>query len=191
MEIINNNKNENKCIHNEKNKDIDNKNILKKDEKFSSKTNLKNNSIKNILNIEEITKNLKKEKDKFIRLFAEFENYKKRIQKERLEIFNIASENIIIKLISVLDDFERGSKEISKFKGMILIKEKFVKILEEKGLKKTLIKKGDNFNTDFHEAITQSSVEDKSLKGKIIDIIESGYILGNKVIRHAKVIVGK
>ncbi|WP_238784362.1 nucleotide exchange factor GrpE [Blattabacterium cuenoti] len=140
---------------------------------------------------------LEKEKDKFLRLFAEFENYKKRIQKERFDIFRNIHEQILIDLVPILDDFERGIKELKKYKeehlvkGVFLIQEKLIKILKEKGLNKIKIKKGDDFNTDFHEAITQIPAVTENLKGKIIEIIEAGYILKEKVIRHAKVITGK
>ncbi|WP_235609947.1 nucleotide exchange factor GrpE [Blattabacterium punctulatus] len=147
--------------------------------------------------IEIIKEKLEKEKDKFLRIFAEFENYKKRIKKESLDLFRIVHQQIIIDLIPILDDFERGLKELQKSKdqliiqGISLIQVKFIKILKQKGLNKIQIKKGDDFNTDFHEAITQIPVLTENLKGKIIEIIESGYILQKKVIRHAKVITGK
>ncbi|WP_185855572.1 nucleotide exchange factor GrpE [Blattabacterium cuenoti] len=147
--------------------------------------------------IDILKKNLEEEKNKFLRLFADFENYKKRIKKERYEIFKVVHEQIIIDLIPVLDDFERGLKELKKYKGegfikgIYLIQDKLIKILKEKGLKKMEIKIGDNFNTDFHEAITQISANTENLKGKIIEIIENGYSLKEKVIRHAKVITGK
>jgi Molecular chaperone GrpE (heat shock protein) len=140
---------------------------------------------------------LEKEKDKFLRLFAEFENYKKRIQKERFDIFRNVHEEILIDLIPILDDFERGIKELKKsedehiIRGIFLIQEKLIKILKEKGLNKIKIKKGDDFNTDYHEAITQIPAITDNLKGKIIEIVEAGYILKEKVIRHAKVITGK
>ncbi|WP_185849869.1 nucleotide exchange factor GrpE [Blattabacterium cuenoti] len=147
--------------------------------------------------VEIFKEKLKKEKDKFLRIFAEFENYKKRIQKERFDLFRSAHQQIIIDLIPILDDFERGLKELKKSKdeiliqGVSLIQEKLIKILKEKGLKKIKIKKGDDFNTDFHEAITQIPTTTEDLKGKIIEIIEAGYILQERVIRHAKVITGK
>ncbi|WP_185856818.1 nucleotide exchange factor GrpE [Blattabacterium cuenoti] len=147
--------------------------------------------------IEFLKKELEKEKDKFLRLFAEFENYKKRIQKERFDIFRDVHEQILIDLIPILDDFERGIKELRKYKdehpvkGIFLIQEKLVKILKEKGLNKIKIKKGDDFNTDFHEAVTQIPAMTEKLKGKIIEIIEAGYILKEKIIRYAKVIIGK
>ncbi|AER40585.1 MAG: nucleotide exchange factor GrpE [Flavobacteriales bacterium] len=147
--------------------------------------------------VEILKEKLEKEKDKFLRVFAEFENYKKRIQKERLDFFRIIHQQIIIDLIPILDDFERGLKELKKSKdeiliqGVSLIQEKLIKILKEKGLNKIQIKKGDDFNTDFHEAITQIPAITEDLKGKVIEIVEAGYILKEKVIRHAKVITGK
>lgn len=133
---------------------------------------------------------IKEEKDKFIRLFAEFENYKKRTQKERFELFKTAHQNLIIDLLPVLDDFERGINEIKQSKGIMLIRDKFIKVLQENGLRKIEIKKGDNLNTDFHEVITQVQAT-KEYSMKIVEIIEAGYMMENKVIRHAKVVVGK
>ena|ERR1044071_2272526 len=133
---------------------------------------------------------IKEEKDKFIRLFAEFENYKKRTQKERFELFKTAHQNLIIDLLPVLDDFERGINEIKQSKGIMLISEKFIKVLQENGLRKIEIKKGDNLNTDLHEVITQVQAP-KEYSMKIVEIIEAGYMMENKVIRHAKVVVGK
>ncbi|WP_185870570.1 nucleotide exchange factor GrpE [Blattabacterium cuenoti] len=147
--------------------------------------------------IEFLKEELKKEKEKFMRIFAEFENSKKRIQKERFDLFRTVHQQIIIDLIPILDDFERGLKELKKskdeflIKGVSLIQEKLIKILKEKGLKKIKIKKGDDFNTDFHEAITQIPAVTENFKGKVLEIIESGYLLQEKVIRHAKVITGK
>ncbi|WP_185872285.1 nucleotide exchange factor GrpE [Blattabacterium cuenoti] len=147
--------------------------------------------------IQFLKEELEKEKNKFLRLFAEFENYKKRIKKERLDIFITVHEQIFIDLIPILDDFERGIKELKKYKdeylvqGIFLIQEKLIKILKEKGLNKIKIKKGDDFNTDLHNAISQVPVITENLKGKIIEIIEAGYIIKEKVIRHAKVITGK
>ena len=137
------------------------------------------------------------EKDKFLRLFAEFENYKRRTAKERIELFSTASEEVMISLLPVLDDFDRASIEIEKdkdneiLKGIILIKNKLYDSLKSKGLSLIEINKGDEFNADHHEAVTQIDSPDKNMKGKIIDIIEKGYKLGEKVIRYPKVVIGK
>ena len=140
---------------------------------------------------------IKLEKDKFLRLFAEFENYKRRTAKERIELFSTASEEVMISLLPVLDDFDRASIEIEKdkdneiLKGIVLIKNKLIDSLKSKGLSLIEINKGDEFNADHHEAVTQIDSPDKNMKGKIIDIIEKGYRLGEKVIRYPKVVIGK
>ena len=139
---------------------------------------------------------LKAEKDKYLRLFAEFENYKRRTAKERIELFSTASEEVMVSLLPVLDDFDRASSEIEKskdneiFNGIILIKNKLFDSLKSKGLSEIEIKKGDDFNADIHEAITQIPAPNKKMKGKIIDIIEKGYKLGEKIIRYPKVVIG-
>jgi len=140
---------------------------------------------------------LKQEKDKFLRLFAEFENYKRRTAKERIELFSTASEEVMISLLPILDDFDRASVEIEKdleneiLKGVLLIKNKLFDSLKSKGLSLVDVKKGDEFNADNHEAVTQIPAPSKDMVGKIIDIIEKGYKLGEKVIRYPKVVIGK
>tara|TARA_B100000900_G_scaffold119165_2_gene100481 strand:+ start:30130 stop:30642 length:513 start_codon:yes stop_codon:yes gene_type:complete len=140
---------------------------------------------------------LKAEKDKFLRLFAEFENYKRRTAKERLELFSTASEEVMVSLLPVLDDFDRASVEIEKdkenetLKGVLLIKNKLYDSLKSKGLAVVEVEKGDDFNADNHEAVTQIPAPNKNMQGKIIDIIEKGYRLGDKVIRYPKVVIGK
>ena len=137
------------------------------------------------------------EKDKFLRLFAEFENYKRRTAKERIELFSTASEEVMISILPILDDFDRASVEIEKdkenetLKGVLLIKNKLFDSLKSKGLNMIEIKKGDEFNADDHEAVTQIPAPSKDLQGKIIDVIEQGYKLGEKVIRYPKVVIGK
>ena len=140
---------------------------------------------------------LKEEKDKFLRLFAEFENYKRRTAKERIELFSTASEEVMISLLPILDDFDRASVEIEKdlenetLKGVLLINNKLFDSLKSKGLSLVDVKKGDEFNADDHEAVTQIPAPSKDMVGKIIDIIEKGYKLGEKVIRYPKVVIGK
>jgi molecular chaperone GrpE len=140
---------------------------------------------------------LQKEKDKFLRLFAEFENYKKRTSKERIELFKTASQDLMQSLLPVLDDLERGIIEVKKvkekdvLKGMELISSKLKSILKQKGLEKIKVKSGDIFDAEIHEAITQISAPSKKMIGKIIDIVEVGYTLGDKIIRYPKVVVGK
>ena len=140
---------------------------------------------------------LQLEKGKFLRLFAEFENYKKRTARERIELFTTASEEVMTSLLPILDDFDRASAEIEKnkdneiFKGVVLIQNKFKDILISKGLSLIEVKKGDEFNADNHEAVTQIEAPNAKLKGKIIDVIEKGYKLGEKIIRYPKVVIGK
>ena len=140
---------------------------------------------------------LREEKDKFLRLFAEFENYKRRTAKERIELFSTASEEVMTSLLPILDDFDRASVEIEKalenetLKGVLLIKNKLFDSLKSKGLSLVDVKKGDEFNADDHEAVTQIAAPNKDMVGKIIDIIEKGYKLGEKVIRYPKVVIGK
>ena len=140
---------------------------------------------------------VKEEKDKFLRLFAEFENYKRRTAKERIELFSTASEEVMVSLLPILDDFDRASAEIEKdndneiFKGVLLIKNKLFDSLKSKGLALIEVNKGDEFNADDHEAVTQIPAPSKKMEGKIIDVIEKGYMLGEKVIRYPKVVIGK
>jgi len=145
---------------------------------------------------DQLREDLAKEKEKFLRLFAEFENYKKRTSKERMELFKTAGQEVIVSLLPVLDDFERASKELAKssdkesFKGVALIQNKLKETLKSKGLQEITIKQGDKFDAEVHDAITQIPAPSKKLKGKIIDVVEKGYLLGDKIIRHPKVVVG-
>ena len=141
---------------------------------------------------------VQQEKDKYLRLFAEFENYKKRTSKERIELFRTANQELMTVLLPVLDDFERAlthiddDKEAEELrKGVLLIYQKLVKTLEQKGLSKIATKKGEAFDSEIHEAITQIPAPSKKLVGKIIDVIEQGYSLGDKIIRFPKVIIGQ
>ena len=140
---------------------------------------------------------LKEEKDKFLRLFAEFENYKKRTAKERIELFKTAGQDIMTSMLPILDDFDRALIEISKsedkelLKGVELINNKLRNVLEAKGLTFIEVKEGADFDAEIHEAITQIPAPSEDLKGKIVDVIEKGYKLGEKIIRHPKVVVGQ
>ena len=147
---------------------------------------------------EKLQEELQQEKNKFLRLFAEFENYKKRTSKERIELFSTASKDVMKTLLPVLDDFERALTHIEEDKkteelrkGVLLIYQKLVKTLEQKGLTAIEIEKGNVFNADIHEAITQIPAPSNDLKGKIIDIVEKGYKLGEKIIRFPKVVIGQ
>ncbi len=145
---------------------------------------------------EKLGEELAKEKDKFLRLFAEFENYKKRTSKERIELFKTANQEVLQALLPVLDDFDRAMVQISKsedevlLKGVELIHNKLKDTLVSKGLEQVDLKAGDVFNADFAEAITQIPAPTDKLKGKIVDVLEKGYKLGDKIIRFPKVVIG-
>ncbi len=145
---------------------------------------------------EQLKHDLANEKDKFLRLFAEFENYKKRTSKERMDLFKTAGQEVIVSLLPVLDDFERALKELAKsedkemFKGVELINGKLRETLKSKGMEEVGVKQGDTFDAEIHDAITQIPAPSKKLKGKIIDVVERGYKLGDRIIRHPKVVVG-
>lgn len=136
-------------------------------------------------------------KDKYLRLYSEFENYRRRTAKERLELIKTANEDLVIALLPVLDDFNRatqamGDQEDTKSikEGIQLIYSKFSKALENKGLKPMGDLKGEAFDAEVHDAITQIPAPEEKLKGKIVDVIENGYYLNEKVIRYAKVVIG-
>ena len=147
--------------------------------------------------IESLEVSVKDEKDKFLRLFAEFENYKKRTSKERIELFKTASQELMTSLLPIMDDFDRGLTEIKKvkdkelLKGMQLINDKFKNTLTQKGLTEIEVNKGDVFDAEIHEAITQIPAPSDKLKGKVIDAVEKGYKLGDKIIRYPKVVIGQ
>lgn len=136
------------------------------------------------------------EKDKFLRLFAEFENYKRRTTKERIDLFKTANQEVLQAMLPVLDDFDRALVEISKsddellLKGVELIHEKLKSTLVSKGLEEVEVRTGDAFNADYAEAITQIPAPSDNLKGKIVDVLEKGYKLGDKIIRYPKVVIG-
>lgn len=147
---------------------------------------------------EQLTEDLGKEKDKFLRLFAEFENYKKRTTRERIELFKTASEDVMVSLLPVLDDFERALSHIDEDKeaeemrkGVMLIYQKMLTTLENKGLEAIKVEQGHTFDAEYHEAITQIPAPSDDLKGKILDVVEKGYKLGDKVIRFPKVVIGQ
>ncbi|HSQ47537.1 MAG TPA: nucleotide exchange factor GrpE [Lutibacter sp.] len=148
---------------------------------------------------EQLKQDLHQEKDKFLRLFAEFENYKKRTSRERIELFKTANEELMTVLLPVLDDFDRALNEIKKaseennelLKGIELINNKLRNSLAQKGLSVIDVNAGDVFDVELHEAITQIPAPSDDLKGKIIDVLEQGYKLGEKVIRYPRVVIGQ
>jgi molecular chaperone GrpE len=147
--------------------------------------------------IEQLETTIVELKDKHLRLFSEFDNYRRRTTKERIELFKTASSEMIIELLSVLDDFDRANKSFETAtdcvpvkEGFELIHSKIKSLLAKKGLE-DMDSQGKEFDTDFHEAITEIPAPTKELKAKVVDVIEKGYLLNGKVIRFAKVVVGK
>lgn len=133
-------------------------------------------------------------KDKYVRLYAEFDNHRRRTSKEKLELIQNANEQLIVALLPILDDFERAEKSNtekpnSTIEGFLLIKSKLAKVMDQYGVKAMDTPPETDFNPDFHEAITQVP-SDENLKGKIVDTVEKGYLLNDKVIRFAKVVIG-
>lgn len=156
-----------------------------------------NQEVEEISIEEQLTQDLAKEKDKFLRLFAEFENFKRRTAKERIELFKTANEDVLNSLLPVLDDFDRALTEIKKsddnplIVGVELIQTKLLTTLASKGLEEVEVKAGDAFDADFAEAITQIPAPTPKLKGKIVDVIQKGYKLGDKIIRFPQVVTGQ
>ena len=146
--------------------------------------------------LESLQKELDAEKEKFLRLFAEFENFRKRTARERTDMFRTAGQEVIVSLLPVLDDFDRAMKELNKsgdeaaLQGVALIHNKFRETLKNKGLEEISVAEGDTFDAEVHEAVTQIPAPDKRLKGKVVDVIEKGFTLGDRIIRHPKVVVG-
>lgn len=147
--------------------------------------------------LEDKTNELAKEKDDYIRLMAEFENYRRRSAAERLELINTASEKIILEILPVLDDCERALKALGDSEdckaakeGTELIYNKLLTILKNKGLK-AIETEGQKFDTEYMEAVAQFPVQEEDKKGMVYDTVQRGYILGEKVIRYAKVVVGQ
>jgi molecular chaperone GrpE len=156
--------------------------------KKETKKEEKAKEVKQELTIEEKFAELN---DKHLRLFAEFENFKKRTAKERMDLYKTAGESVLTALLPVLDDFERSIKANLKQEeeGVVLIYNKLRSILETKGLKAMEDPIGQELNTDYHEAITNIPASSDDMKGKIIDVVEKGYFLNEKIIRYAKVVV--
>ena len=146
--------------------------------------------------VKKLQDELAEAKDKFLRLYSDFENYKRRTAKEKTEMIVSANESLILSLLPVVDDFERAEKSFKDkndkdLEGFYLIQNKFKKILEQRGVKVMEIEMTSHFNPDWHEAITQIPVIDEKQKGKIVDVIEKGYLMNDKVVRFAKVVVGQ
>ena len=177
----------------------DNVDTDKKEEPIQAESPVENaeETIANGKELEETKAELAKVKDQYVRLIAEFENYKKRTLKEKIEYNKLAGAEIYLSLLPVLDDMERALKSINSSTdiealkaGVNLIYTKFKTTLEAKGVKE-ITSVGEPFNTDHHEAITSVDAPSEELKGKVVEEMEKGYWLHDKIIRFAKVIVGK
>lgn len=147
--------------------------------------------------LEEAKKTIEEQKDKYLRLSAEFDNYRKRTMKEKAELIKNGGEKAISAILPILDDLERALQNMQKadnvqsmYEGLDLIFQKFHKVLAQEGLQK-MDPVGETFDTDYHEAIALVPAPDEAQKGKVLDCVQTGYKLNDKVIRHAKVVVAQ
>lgn len=179
----------------EKNDILNNEETLQTDKETQDETKV---TVEEVIEKRELTLQEKYDElnDRILRLHAEFDNYRKRTIKERIELSRTASEDVLKSFLPVFDDLERAIKSMenisennSFLEGIILIYNKFKSILSQKGVEE-IITKDEVFNTDFHEAVTNIAAESEEMKGKIVEVVEKGYLLNGKVIRFAKVIVG-
>jgi len=163
----------------------------KSDIKKSTKISVK----KKPPSLKDLNKNLKVEQDKYVRLFAEFENYKRRTSKERLELYKTAGKEVLTSLVPVLEDFKRALNQENSDsvtnEGVKLIYNKFNETLKSQGLIEVEVNIGDIFDPEIHEAISQIPATENDQKGKIIDIIQGGYKLGDNIILFPKVVVAQ
>ncbi|MEI7508409.1 MAG: nucleotide exchange factor GrpE [Flavobacterium sp.] len=198
MNIKNIFKNKSKMTTENTDKEIlENENINQLEENHDENASIGIDNADELTVEQKLEEELTNEKDKFLRLFAEFENYKRRTSKERIELFKTANQEVLQAMLPVLDDFDRAIIEISKsddlvlLKGVELIHEKLKSTLVSKGLEAVEVRVGDAFNADYAEAITQIPAPSEDLKGKIVDVLEKGYKLGDKIIRFPKVVIGQ
>ncbi|MDO9552046.1 nucleotide exchange factor GrpE [Rhodonellum sp.] len=173
------------------------KEVNKEEDVFTNDASATENDADVLSGEEKLMGEIQELKDKYLRLYSEFENYRRRTSKERIDLIKTASEDVIAEIIPVVDDFERAFKASEDEKdvevvrnGNQLIFHKLVKVLEIKGLKVMEDLIGKPFDADKQEAITNVPAPSEELKGKVIDVIEKGYTLGDKVVRYAKVVIG-
>lgn len=201
---------EEKKVKDQENKEVGNDATIAEEKAEEKNQTAKSNKKKKVTNkkvskeakpeekIGELEENLAELNDKYLRLFSEFDNYRKRTTKERLELIDTASSDVIRELLPIIDDFERAFKandakseaEQSNLEGFKLIYNKLKGTLNRRGLEAMKVI-GEPFDTDFHEALTNIPAPSEDLKGKVVDEIEKGYTLKGKVIRFAKVVVGQ
>lgn len=185
----------NTSYHNEQNQQETNSKPSKKKKKKEEKENKELLKLKEEFEI--LSEKYKEVNDKYLRLAAEFDNYKKRTLKEKSDLLKYGGETVLSNLLSILDDLERAQNSINNSndidgikQGIQLINTKFNEFIKQQGIKE-IETKNVEFNTDYHEAITRSAAPSEELKGKVIDVIQKGYMLHDKVIRFAKVVVGE
>ncbi len=165
----------------------------KESKKKSKKKSKKPTDKENIVELEEKCMEMN---DKYLRLYSEFDNYRRRTAKERIDTLKTASQDLMVDLLPVLDDFDRALEAMEEhdaqeesIKGVELIYNKLFGLLKQKGLE-PMNALGEEFDTDFHEALTQIPAPSDDLKGKVVDVIQKGYLLNGKIIRFAKVVIG-
>ncbi|OHX68538.1 nucleotide exchange factor GrpE [Flammeovirga pacifica] len=149
--------------------------------------------------VDKLSQELAEMKDKYLRLYSEFDNFRRRTSQEKLTLQKTGSEKVMNAIIPTIDDFERAiantkseNEEVKQvLDGVVMIKDKMLKTLEGQGLKQMEDATGKDLNTDYHDAITQIPAPTEEFKDKIVDVVENGYILNDKVIRFAKVVVGQ
>jgi len=139
----------------------------------------------------ELEKQLEESRNKYLYLFSDFENFKRHSARERMDLIQTAGRDILTSLLPILDDFDRATKNGAMSEGTTLIQHKLLNTVKNKGLVAIETKAGDGFNADVHEAVAEIPAASDELKGKIVDILEPGYMLGERIIRFAKVVVGK
>ena len=176
---------------------MEEKDMLNNEEQGTAAQEQEQSQVEQVAELDLLKKELEEQKEKFIRLYADFDNFKRRSAKERVELIQTAGREVIQSLLEVMDDCDRAEKQMQKSDDVAQIKEgiqlvfaKLRNTMNGKGVKemKTI---GEEFNADFHEAITEIPVQDESMKGKVVDEVEKGYTLNDKIIRFAKVVVGK
>ncbi len=178
-------------------KDVPKEKVQEASKKSPKKSKRSSKSDEKAERLLELEAELTESKDKYLRLYAEFENYKRRTVKERINLMKTAAQDTLSSMLPVLDDFDRAKKSADDestdeqfSEGVTLVYNKLKSTLQSKGLK-IMETTGESFNPEFHEAITEIPSPSDDMKGKIIDTIESGYLLNDKIIRYAKVVVGK
>jgi molecular chaperone GrpE len=141
--------------------------------------------------LSELQQQLEESRNKYLYLFSDFENFKRNTARERMELITTAGRDILAAMLPIVDDFDRAAKNGALTEGTALIHQKLVNILKNKGLVMMETNPGDDFNPDAHEAVAEIPVPDEAMKGKIVDILEQGCSLGDRILRHSKVVVGR